>query len=317
MGECANGERQQGESREAGRDVTREAGREAQKAPLGVVLNVPFAAAPCPALPDLRPGVPLRDREAYLDVLEREVEGAADLFEGRTIAYLAVRGNAALVPTDRLARLVRRLRRDVGTVPHAEVSLCMTPDTVCSPSLTSLAGCRFARLRLRVAAADPASLKALGAGWTCETVGQAARFVELFHVARPSYELVCGAPGVTAQGLGASVDALTQSGQTQEVAFVTPQGAAPAGEDEEACAPAADLLRARGFLAVAPGRYARPGGHDRALEADASGVERAVFGLGAVSRVDGYLTRNTDDLAAYLASDGDFTRLVVSAQELA
>lgn len=202
---------------------------------MGIVINAPFSdrliagrvrdewdePVPAPdgtAAPEtLVAGAPVATRSAYLDVLCKEIEGADDVLADREVAFLTVKDSAAMLPTDGLARLIRNLKHRYRFTDKTEVTLELTPQTVCTASLTSLNVCKFTRLLLHVAAYDPASLDSLGKPWRAVDVASALRFIDKFYYTRPSFEVWYGVPGSTLRSLRASLDELTESSQIKEV----------------------------------------------------------------------------------------------------
>lgn len=290
-----------------------------QRRRVGIVVNVPFISKATPAYPGLIAGTSVAARTAYLDVLAREVAGATDVLAGREVAFVLVRGNAAMVPPDALARLVRQMRTDWSFARAGEVTMEMTPDTVCTASLTALNTCGFTHLRIKALSADARTLEELGSPWGVGSVAEALSFVELMGYANVALEVACGVPGATEDRLRRDVGLLTESEQIGEVTFVRPPAGDPA-ETTRVDTGVPDvvrrLLERRGFAADEAGRFVRRGGWNRAALALRTGIEHVGFGLGASSRVDGYASWNTADLDAYLASGGDYTKLVVRAEEL-
>ena len=79
---------------------------------------------------------------------------------------------------------------------------------------------------------------------------------------------------------------------------------------EEECAAqlaeAAELLKTAGYHEYLPRRWAKEGGEDRFWTMSAAGTPVLAFGLGAVTSIDGAVSRNTTDLERYLNYSGDY-----------
>lgn len=69
------------------------------------------------------------------------------------------------------------------------------------------------------------------------------------------------------------------------------------------------VLVEAGFSAYAPGQLARPGKEDRFELMRARGIDSLGFGAGAVTRLDGAESVNTDDFERYCAYSADFTAI--------
>ena len=86
--------------------------------------------------------------------------------------------------------------------------------------------------------------------------------------------------------------------------------------DEECAAQlaeAAELLADAGYHEYLPQRWAKEGAEDPFWRKAASGTPVLAFGLGAVTCIDGAVSRNTEDLDLYLRSSGDYTAITESA----
>ena len=79
---------------------------------------------------------------------------------------------------------------------------------------------------------------------------------------------------------------------------------------EEECttqlAEAAELLTEAGYHEYLPRRWAKEGSEDRFWTLSAAGTPVLAFGLGAVTSIDGAVSRNTTDLERYLTYSGDY-----------
>ena len=287
---------------------------------VSLVIEVPFDIEPRRGEARRVAGAPASVRAAYLDALSHEVEAACEDLAGRTVRSVEVRGNAAMLPVDGFARLVRRLRRAGAWDTHGEFVLEMDPATVGTPSLTALNGCRFRTLRLDAFTADEAARSYLGLP-PLSSLGVAMAFIEKFGYLRVSMRCIYGAPSLSEHALRSTVELLDETSQVREFVLFAYEGAAADGlsaeEVEGQRRVLEDALRARGFKPYAPERFCRAGGRDGAYLDRACGMDVLGFGAGACSRLDGMEWRNTPDVAAYVAAGGDFERIVCEARQVA
>ena len=90
--------------------------------------------------------------------------------------------------------------------------------------------------------------------------------------------------------------------------------------DAEACdaqlSEAAELLRGAGYHEYLPQRWAKEGCEDRFWTKAAAGTPVLAFGLGAETRIDGAVSRNTTDLDLYLKYSGDYQAITEEARPL-
>ncbi len=88
--------------------------------------------------------------------------------------------------------------------------------------------------------------------------------------------------------------------------------------DEEGCdaqlKEAASLLSEAGYREYLPQRWAKEGSEDLFWSKAAAGTPVLAFGLGAVTAIDGAVSKNTADLELYLKCSGDYTAITESAE---
>ena len=118
-----------------------------------------------------------------------------------------------------------------------------------------------------------------------------------------------GAPGEGAV-TACRRSALEAAGSSTAHVRLAPVGnrlAAETPEEREAQRAAmADALVDRGLIEYLPNQFARPGEEDRFALMDAAGCPRIGFGAGALTRIDGAISRNTADFERYCAHADDF-----------
>ena len=278
-------------------------------------------------------------KAAYVDALEAELASLDDEVCARPVSAVRLSGGASIMSADKVCHLVRHIKKTLNLVPGAEISIDVEPLTVCTPSLTDWTSCGITRVNLAALSCDDAELSALGAHHSREQLQNALLFLEKFHMANVDFEVLYGIPGQTAAswkrtlltlaGVDAPhistrplVDAASDaawSAQTSEASTAqegTPTPAAPLPSPKTRRAfyeQAQRILGERGYTEVAPGDFAKSG---LALAAGVfsqlmrAGADVLGLGVGARSRLDGFLYENVCDYDLYVAKSADFEAIV-------
>ena len=137
-------------------------------------------------------------KAAYVDALEAELASLDDEVRARPVSAVRLSGGASIMSADKVCHLVRRIKKTLNLAPGAEISIDVEPLTVCTPSLTDWTSCGITRVNLAALSCDDAELTALGAHHSREQLQNALLFLEKFHMANVSFEVLYGVPGQTA-----------------------------------------------------------------------------------------------------------------------
>ena len=278
-------------------------------------------------------------KAAYVDALEAELASLDDEVRARPVSAVRLSGGASIMSADKVCHLVRRIKKTLNLVPGAEISIDVEPLTVCTPSLTDWTSCGITRVNLAALSCNDAELSALGAHHDREQLQNALLFLEKFHMANVSFEVLYGLPGqtqaswkrtlLTLAGVDAPhistrplVDTASDkawAAQTDEAGTVqegTPIPAAPLPSPETRRAlyeQAQRILGERGYTEIAPGDFTKSGLAPASGVFDPlmrAGADVLGLGAGARSRLDGFLYENACDYDLYVAKSANFEAIV-------
>jgi oxygen-independent coproporphyrinogen-3 oxidase len=253
------------------------------------------------------------EKNAYMAALKRELlswEGELDGYE--VCALRLSGGNATVMSPDLLGDLLKTAREILPLAQGAEVSVDTQPLTVGTPSLTGIAAGRPNRMELMMRSGNDEELRALGCPHTMQNVKNAVLFFNRFHVNNFGLTVDLGIPGQTADSWRNTLHACTiirPAHIRMQVPDIRDEEGLP-GEEfrfklyHQGCA----FLKENGYLQYSAGDFCLPQHACRYRLAELDGVFCLGLGLGAVSRLDGYLTRNTNNLSIYLTYAGNYEK---------
>lgn len=286
--------------------------------PVSIYIHVPFclkrhkAAAPdvCEAPRELR--------QRYLDALDREIEAAGDLIDGRELASVYVGGGASLLRPDLLARTILGLKRRMKPVRAMELTVHFAPQALVSTSLSGLNICSFNRIALEALAQRDQDFAFLDAPFAYGTVEDGLNMATLFKFPNCDVELVYGLPDQSPRALENALCAYANFHNVNHVTLrpYTGEGRLDDAVLAERFAQATTYLGSRGFALYGANRFARPGKECRFFVQECEGAERIGFGAAAQSQVDGFCYRNTPDIGRYLEGAGSFEAITVDPVQL-
>lgn len=286
---------------------------------LALVVEIPFDTSKRRGDKERTAGFSPEKRTDYLHALEAEIDASGDILSGRKIRSIEVHGSIGMVPTDEFGRYLGHFKRSHDVDPRGEYVIEMTPQTVGTPSLSSLNMGNFRCLRLDAYTLDKDAIAYLGTE-SVDGVALAMAYIENFRYQRVFLRCIYGVPGTNGKSVRKSLDSLTESHQIKEVTLFPYENTYEEGVSPEELLDqyqnAASILVARGFSQYAAGHFARKGGEDGSLLNRLAGMDVVGFGAGAWSRTDGFEYRNTPDIETYIAGSGDFERLVCFAREI-
>lgn len=288
---------------------------EQQAQPVNVFFNIPFC------IEKRRGGtghVVGRDtRNAYLGALNREIDAAGDLFEGKEIKSVYVGGGIATVLSpDRLARTILNFKRIYNVDGNAEVTIAAAPETLVSACLSGLNICNFTRLEVEVLSYSNRTLEYLRASHRNTDIDDGFTMVGTFRYPNVGATIIYGVPNQTlAEFRNTLVTCLALPAMCHISAFEYELSAEEGvGEDErlEQYNYIKNYLKDKGFVEYGAGRFAKPGSECAYYINEGNCMERIGFGAGAVSFNDGYVINNTSDTSKYINGAGDFTKTTQS-----
>ena len=253
------------------------------------------------------------EKNAYMEALRRELLSWEGELEGYEVPALRLSGGSATVMSpDLLGDLLKTAREILPLARGAELSVDTQPLTVGTPSLTGLSAGRPNRMELMMRAGSDAELQALGCSHLTQHVNNAILFFNRFHINNYSLSIDLGIPGQTEQSWHNTLHACTIY-HPAHIHLQTPEIRDAEGMPDEETRftwyrHACEYLKENGYLHYAAGDFCLPQHACRYTLEELNGPARLGLGLGAVSMLDGYLTRNTNHPGIYLAHAGDYEK---------
>ena len=283
------------------------------KKPLLVDIRIPYCIREEPFQKKLQLVGSNAEKDAYMDALRRELlswEGELDAYEVPALRLSG--GSATVMSPDRLGDLLKTAREILPLAQGAEVSVDAQPLTIGTPALTGIAAGRPNRMELMMRAGSDEELRALGCPHTAQHVKNAMLFLNRFHMNNLGLTVDLGIPGQTELSWRNTLHACTIY-HPAHIRLQTPDVRDAEGMPDEETRfawyrQARSFLQENGYLQYAAGDFCLPQHASLYTLTELDGAERLGLGLGAVSVLDGYLTRSTTHLPTYLAHAGDFEK---------
>lgn len=284
-----------------------------ERKPLLVDFRIPYCIRDEPFRKQLQLVGTNAEKNAYMAALKRELlswEGELDAYEVKALRLSG--GSATVMSPDLLGDLLHTAREILPMAQGAEVSVDAQPLTIGTPALTGIAAGQPNRMELMMRAGSDEELRALGCPHTAQHVQNAILFFNRFHLNNYGLTVDLGIPGQTEQSFHNTLHACTIYHPAHIRIQMTDIRDAEDMPDEEACfalyCHARTYLAENGYLQYGAGDFCLPKHASLYIIEELDGAEYLSLGLGAVSLMDGYLTRNTNRLSIYLAHAGDYEK---------
>jgi len=191
--------------------------------PRGLYLHVPFCRSLCPycdfvVVAGAAAFGPRSRMGGYLNAIEKEIDLRATLTD-KTFGSLGSAnrqpletlylggGTPSLLPTDRLAALIERIRDRFGLAPDAEVTLEANPGADERGDLAGVVQAGVTRLSVGVQVMDTTALRALGRRHTPDDVVATIAAARAAGFASISMDLLADLPDLPFDAWAASLDA--------------------------------------------------------------------------------------------------------------
>ena len=286
--------------------------------PLLVELYIPYCIRKEPFRKQLQLVGSNAEKNAYMEALKRELlswEGELDGYEVEALRLSG--GSATVMSPDLLGELLQTAREILPLQQGAELSVDAQPLTIGTPALTGLAAGRPNRMELMMRAGSDEELRALGCAHTTQQVQNAILFFNRFHLNNYGLTIDLGIPGQTEGSFHNTLHACTIYHpahihlQTPDIrdAVRMPEGEMCFSWYRHAC----EYLEENGYLRYTAGDFCLPQHASRYALAALDAPARLGLGLGAVSCLDGFMTRNTNNPAIYLTHAGDYEKTTAEA----
>ena len=290
------------------------------KKPLILDLNIPYCVAPEKYSSRMQLTGSNEEKNACLMAMMRELSAWEGQLEDYEIYAIRLGGGSATVmKPDLLGTLLAGARKILPVAKGAEMSFDAHPLTIGTPSLTGIAAGHPNRAELYIHSQMDSELQTLGCSFSAQNIRNALLFFNRFHMNNVGLSLSYGIPGQTEHSWNYTL----MNSMNVDPAHITvnPLGVRT-GEDmpseEERFAmyeTAHRKLTEKGFNHYGKGLFAKPG-YEHTFELYANnGCEILGIGPNARTFMDGYLTRNTNNVMVYMQHAGDFEKQTAEVYE--
>lgn len=290
------------------------------KKPLILDLNIPYCVAPEKYTSRMQLTGSNEEKNACLMAMMRELSAWEGQLEDYEIYAIRLGGGSATVmKPDLLGSLLAGARKLLPVAKGAEVSFDAHPLTIGTPSLTGIAAGHPNRAELYIHSQMDSELQTLGCSFSAQNIQNSLLFFNRFHMKNIGLSISYGIPGQT----GHSWNYTLMNSMNVDPAHITvnPLGVR-IGEDipseEERFAmfeTAHNKLTEKGYNHYGKGFFAKPG-YEHTFELYANNACE-ILGIGPNARtfMDGYLTRNTNNVMLYMQHAGDFEKQTADVLE--
>ncbi len=302
------------------------------KKPLILSLNVPLCPVRCSYCDRCTSAVDNLDLlNLYADALRREVQySAGDYGDYQVQAVWIGGGIPSHLFDEALGDLLRDMRNWFDFTPDAEITLKAHPGMVSVETVNACRRGNISRLSIEYVTANTFEHEPLGR-FLPPSAMETTKIVLQNTSLTLSFDLLLGlpsqTPGTFAQSLSKVIDYGAKHISLYPIRIVkgTPfadqwvkmnEGSTalrrhlPDASERDALIAAADaLLCKQGFMPYLSGHYALKGFACRYLQLEHEGCEQLAFGAGAESRIDGFRSRNTQNIADYCRFSPDPRKL--------
>ena len=293
----------------------------AQKKSLILDLHIPYGITPIKYISGFQLMGANEEKNAYLMAMMREVmayEGQLDDYEIRAVHLSG--GAATVMKPDLLGQLLATVRKKLPVAAHAEVSFDALPNTIGTPSLSGISVGQPNRAELMMRSYRDEELRALQCPFELQHVKNAILFFDKFHLNNLGFTVNYGIPGQTLRNWEYTINACSRMRPSHITVLPLAVTDAEGMPDEEGrfemFSRADALLREAGYLHYGSGLFCLPG-HENMFEVlRANGCEILAMGLNGSSMLDGYYTRNTNNLRLYIRNAGNLEGQTAEAAQI-
>ena len=275
-------------------------------------LQVPFCFRQCAfCSKTILPGWDPQRLHAYVQALIQELKAnGPDFADCQVQAVRIGGGNVTALTGEDLWELYLAVRDNYDLAENAPVTLLASPFQINGSLLAFLN-----RIPVRRYDYEIFSCLAEDDGWLdrpdpMEKLRLAGVMTHAAETGAMGAVMVLGHPAQTEKSLHKTLVALTRTAASHLTFWQYPGAAAELPAEDR------QLLENAGFGEYVPGCFALAGQEDRYHRLRQQGSEVLAFGMGAETVFDGAVSRNTMDLAAYLAHSDDYRQITVSAAPL-
>lgn len=256
------------------------------------------------------------EKNSYMEAITREAAAYADDLKNYTVAAVRLSGGAATVMApDRLGHLLSIVRRSFPMRRGAQISFDAAPMTIGTPALTGIGAGRPNRAELMMRSSDDRELEALNCSFRMAQVNSAILFFNRFRLNNYGITINYGIPGQTPVSWSNTLKAVAIYRPAHVKVQPLDVTDAPDMPDEDVryamYETACEYLKGEGYQHYTTDCFCLAHHEDMFEVERLNGCSVAGLGVNGVSMLDGYLTRNTNNLKLYIGNAGDFSRTIV------
>lgn len=290
-----------------------------EKTPLAVYLHVPFCKQKCAYCDFASFSGREGQWDAYFDALRAEIDAWADelrAYEARSVFFGG--GTPSLVPAEKIAETLKRLRASLAFAQDIEITLEANPGTLDMRKLETYRAAGVNRLSLGVQSFDAGLLKSLGRIHTPEMAIEAVSMAQRAGFENISIDLMYALPQQTMAQWKDSLKTACELGLKHISAYslIVEEGTPMFDRvsSGEACIPdddtvnemqrmAVDVLARAGYARYEISNYARPGYESRHNITYWQGGDYLGLGSAAHSLMANARFANPPEIERYLAGE--------------
>ena len=288
-----------------------------------LVLNIaiPFCRKPLKYIEQRQIEGTNAEKDALLRAMMREAEAWDGELEGYEVHAVRLSGGAATVMNpDLLGQLLTTVRQHFPLRRGCEVSFDALPGTIGTPSLSGLSAGRPNRAELFLRSASDKELQTLGAPFTVDDGRVAMQFMSKFRLNNVGITVHFGIPGQTVSSCIATArDLIVQRPHHIRLLPLCDghvDGVLDKRVQRDMFLTASKLFEEAGYRHYMAGHFCQPNHEWLYPVLREGGCETVSLGLGGVTTLDGYATRNTNNLKLYLRDAGDFEKQTAEVVEI-
>ncbi len=285
-----------------------------RRTPLILDLHIPYCIWPDKYLGHYNALGTNEQKNMYLTAMMREVrswEGELENYEIRAVRLGG--GSATVMKPDLLGELLTLVRHTLPLAKGAEVSFDALPNTIGTPSLSGIAAGHPTRAELMMRSENDEELQTLACPFRMEDTQNAMLFFQKFHLNNVSLTVNYGIPGQTPATWHNTLHACEiMRPEHIRIAPLAETGAEGMPDEETRFAMydhACGYLGQNGYRQYAAGHFSLPYHKNLFDVLKMDGTACLGMGVSAVSVMDGYVTRNTNNIALYVKNAGDFEKV--------
>jgi oxygen-independent coproporphyrinogen-3 oxidase len=258
----------------------------------------------------------VEDRKDYIKTLENEIDSAADFAEDHQVSIVHFTGeNTLRYPNDVLTGLVRKLKAVIPFSKHVEMTVDVLPGSAAYADLLAFRSFGIERVSLDMRTFVQSELDALGRTYAIRSMEVFMRMVQTKLVFF-NYDITVayGLPDQTPETLAYSIE--------QAIRFMPMHLTLQPSDNPDTdlmhsmYRQAVNVITQTSITPYTPLHFARPGYESWLIKTRYAAQPRLGFGAGAVSKIEGMITYNTADPAAYIQAGGDPETMIVKVEPI-